>query len=30
MEDFRSKKQHQKGSSAGHLKVDMIYKVFFL
>ena len=31
MEDFRQmdKKQHQKGSSAGHLKVDMIYKVFF-
>ena len=23
------KKQHRKGSSAGHLKVDMIYKVFF-
>ena len=26
MEDFRSKKQHQKGSSAGHFQIDMIYK----
>ena len=31
MEEFQmDKKQHQKGSSVGHLKVDMIYKDFFL